>query len=577
MKIHFIIIALLFIVIGFSYSSNCTAQTKNISKTFNKTIEIQTSLDYLIYLPPNYAKKAAQKWPVLLYLHGAGERGNEINKVKAWGPTKYVETKGDLPFIVISPQCPSNKRWNDEIMQVTLKNLTDQLTQEYRVDQERIYLTGLSMGGYGTWALATQYPDYFAAMAMFCGSGDETLASKISHLPTRIYHGAKDSVVPISESDKLVKALTKHNGYVDYTVYPIKEHVCWSEDYQDRNFYTWFLKHSRTKNINRKKYLGIVKTSELEILNNHLTENIFSLIISNPFTTPLTGTLKWHLPSRQWHIDSINRNFSIPAKTKQSLTNKINYSGKTMNNITPKYTILFNAKSSKTKTDLIGKLELNKTLSCMYMKNPPKLDGQLDDWPQNIKDTGILLNGKNQVNKGNNFWKGPHDLSSSVYIAWNEDHFYLAAEVIDDSFSQSSSDINIWKGDCIQFAFDTLNDTVENKGYDSNDYEYGISFTPKGNQVWCWKAAKDKKSGLIDQVKLSITKAKGKTIYEMSLPRKQLTPLKFENNSKFKFNIIVSDRDVQTPNEHKTIVWRPGIVHSKSPYQFGTMRFIKQK
>src|SRR4051794_4322852 len=126
------------------------------------------TLGYLLYLPPEYGKDPKKTWPVILFLHGSGEKGDgksEINKVKLHGPPKVVEHKKDFPFIVISPQCPTDQRgWRPE----PLAALVDDVLANYKADPDRVYLTGLSLGGFGTWSLAARHPDKFAAIAPIC-------------------------------------------------------------------------------------------------------------------------------------------------------------------------------------------------------------------------------------------------------------------------------------------------------------------------------------------------------------------------------------------------------------------------
>ncbi|MCX5638501.1 MAG: alpha/beta hydrolase-fold protein, partial [Planctomycetota bacterium] len=129
------------------------------SQVFEKRITKTVKCQYLLFLPEGYGQKK-QHWPMILFLHGAGERGSDLNLVKKHGPPKIVEGQKDFPFIVVSPQCPAGDWWTDK--NEVLINLLDDVVARYDVDAERIYLTGLSMGGFGTWTLASAYPDRFA-------------------------------------------------------------------------------------------------------------------------------------------------------------------------------------------------------------------------------------------------------------------------------------------------------------------------------------------------------------------------------------------------------------------------------
>lgn len=209
-------------------------------KHLEKEITVTVKLDYLVYLPDEYAK-SDKKWPLILFLHGSGESGSNLSLVKKHGPPKIVENKPDFPFIVVSPQSPRRGGWNRD----ALKALLDEVLANYHVDRDRVYLTGLSMGGYGTWLLAATYPHYFAAIAPICGGGDPDDASKIKDLPIWVFHGAKDEAVPLRRSEEMVAAVKKLGADVKFTVYPEAGHDSWTETYDNPELYRWFLSHKR--------------------------------------------------------------------------------------------------------------------------------------------------------------------------------------------------------------------------------------------------------------------------------------------------------------------------------------------
>ncbi|HEX41478.1 MAG TPA: phospholipase [Phycisphaerales bacterium] len=212
--------------------------------SFEKQITLNVRCGYLLYLPAGY-EPAGKKWPLMLFLHGAGERGSDLNKVKLHGPPKLVEQGKDLPFIVVSPQCPAGQWWPDQVE--TLKALVDTVAAEYAVDAVRIYVTGLSMGGYGTWALAGAYPDTFAAAAPICGGGQPFTAGKLKTVPVWAFHGAKDSVVPLSQSENMVEALNRAGGSAKLTVYPDANHDSWTATYDNPQLYEWLLQHTKKR------------------------------------------------------------------------------------------------------------------------------------------------------------------------------------------------------------------------------------------------------------------------------------------------------------------------------------------
>lgn len=215
-------------------------------QSFQKEITKMVRAEYLLYIPEEY-NTTEKKWPLILFLHGAGERGNDVHMVAAHGPPKLVEQGKAFPFVIVSPQCPENSWWSSELQMDRLNALLDDIVSRYRIDQERIYVTGLSMGGFGTWRLAHDYPHRFAAIAPVCGKGDPESVQNIRHLPAWVFHGAKDSVIPIKESQLMVDALTTIGGNVQFTVYPEAGHDSWTETYNNPELYEWFLKHTRSE------------------------------------------------------------------------------------------------------------------------------------------------------------------------------------------------------------------------------------------------------------------------------------------------------------------------------------------
>jgi len=209
---------------------------------FEGQITKTVRLKYLLFLPESYNEDPKQKWPLIIFLHGMGERGNDLEKVKVHGIPKIVEQKKDFPFIAISPQCPGTSSWTAETD--ALNALIDDVASKYAVDENRLYLTGLSMGGFGTWALATAYPERFAAIAPICGGGDPKKACAMKDIPAWVFHGAKDQTVPIVRSEEMVKALKDCGGDVQFTIYPEAGHDSWTETYNNPKLYEWFLKHS---------------------------------------------------------------------------------------------------------------------------------------------------------------------------------------------------------------------------------------------------------------------------------------------------------------------------------------------
>jgi predicted peptidase len=210
----------------------------------------KATLKYLLFKPKGYDDSSARRWPLMLFLHGAGERGSDIWKVATHGPPKNVAHDPDFPFLLISPQCPENEIWSNDI----LLGLLDDAMAHLNVDRRRVYLTGLSMGGYGTWDLGLNHPERFAAIVPICGGGElisillaEGQRGKaLKSLGVWAFHGGKDPIVPLDESQRMVALLKKiGNQDVKLTVYPEAGHDSWTETYNNPDLYEWLLRHQR--------------------------------------------------------------------------------------------------------------------------------------------------------------------------------------------------------------------------------------------------------------------------------------------------------------------------------------------
>ena len=240
-------------------------------RSYKATIKQTVEHDFLLHLPKGYAD-SKKTWPLILFLHGAGERGDDLAKVAFHGPPKLVTRtprarQNETPekkaakrqamkllkenFVIVSPQCPQNEHWHGQL----LSALLDHIESDFRIDKKRIYLTGLSMGGYGTWELGLRQPERFAAIAPICGGlnsigpllnrRDPQLGPAQKRLPIWIFHGGKDSVV-IPEESEFAKRLMERlgNQTVKLTIYPEAGHDSWTDTYANPELYRWFLSHS---------------------------------------------------------------------------------------------------------------------------------------------------------------------------------------------------------------------------------------------------------------------------------------------------------------------------------------------
>ncbi|MBN1402584.1 MAG: prolyl oligopeptidase family serine peptidase [Anaerolineae bacterium] len=219
-----------------------TQQALSFTKEIVKTVH----LGYLLHLPSAYDQDPERLWPLILFLHGGGERGADPHVLKIHSIPMIVEAQPDFPFVVLSPQCPADSSWVENLE--ALDALLEEICSAYRVDRRRLYLTGPSMGGMGTWSYAVAYPERFAAIAPVCGGMRYVNPQRVcvlKDLPVWAFHGALDPIVPLEMSQVLVDALKACGGNVRFTVYPERGHDVHVETYDNPELYDWFLAHSR--------------------------------------------------------------------------------------------------------------------------------------------------------------------------------------------------------------------------------------------------------------------------------------------------------------------------------------------
>jgi predicted peptidase len=216
---------------------------------------------YRFSTPENFDSDTNIKYPLILFLHGAGERGSD-NEIQITYVDKIFgseEFRSKYPCFVVVPQCPVDKRWVEvdwhlpshiqpvemsEPLKLTVA-LIFKIMRFYNVDKNRIYVVGLSMGGYGTWDLITRFPYLFAAGVPICGGGDENTASKIIDVPVWAFHGAKDNVVVVSRSGNMINAIKKAGGNPQYTEYPDKGHFVWDAAFNTPELWQWLFEQSK--------------------------------------------------------------------------------------------------------------------------------------------------------------------------------------------------------------------------------------------------------------------------------------------------------------------------------------------
>lgn len=196
---------------------------------------------YQLFLPRG-ARSATQGWPLMIFLHGSGERGTDTDKVKVHGPPKHADSDPDFPFILISPLLPAEEDWD----LAKLDRILDHAVRTLPVDPDRIYLTGLSRGGHATWRWAAAEPERFAAIAPVAGRGDPATACALKDLPVWAFHGDRDDVVPPEGSFAMARAIRGCGGRISrLTIYPDLGHNAWDPAYADPSLYLWLLAHRR--------------------------------------------------------------------------------------------------------------------------------------------------------------------------------------------------------------------------------------------------------------------------------------------------------------------------------------------
>jgi len=206
------------------------------------------AISYLLYLPEEFKPEEGQ-WPLLLFLHGRGESYGPLSLVKKWGPPRLVERGEKFPYVIVSPQCPGDQSWPQPKQQQLLVSLLEHTIKTCRIDEDRVYLTGLSMGGYGSWRLAADHPDRFAAVIPVCGAGNPQDAEKLRWLPIWVFHGTEDKAVPFQRSVEMVEAIQKAGSTtIRFTTLENVGHNSWSATYATPEIYGWLDQQTAAKN-----------------------------------------------------------------------------------------------------------------------------------------------------------------------------------------------------------------------------------------------------------------------------------------------------------------------------------------
>ena len=212
---------------------------------FSRTVDVH----YLLYLPGDYGRDPQAQWPLIVFLHGASERGDDPSVITRYSIPAFLTNTLDFPFVVLSPQSPLDNWWSNQTD--VLNALLDQIQATYAIDPKRISLTGQSMGGYGTWAMALKYPARFAALVPVASGWDYTNEyvpyniCDLKNVPIWVFHGAQDESLPPDQITAMVQALQNCGGQVRFTLYPDADHLGSSNRaYADPELYEWLLQQS---------------------------------------------------------------------------------------------------------------------------------------------------------------------------------------------------------------------------------------------------------------------------------------------------------------------------------------------
>lgn len=230
------------------WSGRCQAQSpapspgKQVEQAF--TASDGASVAYLLYLPKDY--DPSSKSQLILFLHGRGESHGPLSLVAKWGPPRFAARGDELPYVLVSPQCPGNDSWSKPTQQNRLIELLDHIVKIYSIDEDHLCLTGLSMGGYGSWRMAADHPGRFSSVVPVCGGGDPGDAEKLKDVPIWVFHGDQDGAVPFQRSVEMVEAIKKAGGTkIRFTSLEHIGHNCWSATYATPELFEWISKQKR--------------------------------------------------------------------------------------------------------------------------------------------------------------------------------------------------------------------------------------------------------------------------------------------------------------------------------------------
>ncbi len=215
-----------------------------------RCISDEPDYPYVLYLPQGYDPADGKKWPLVFFFHGIGERGDDPQVLLDKALPEYLRKGGRLDAIMVAPQCPAGSHWVENPCELEkLSRFIPRILENYPTDKDRVYLTGLSMGGRCCWMLALAMPDTFAAAAIVCGRTIDYDLHRITRMPLWMFHGTLDETTPFFNINRVIPRLSEYgHRYYKLTVYPRLGHAVWQESYAKRELYHWLLAQSRSNN-----------------------------------------------------------------------------------------------------------------------------------------------------------------------------------------------------------------------------------------------------------------------------------------------------------------------------------------
>lgn|GEM_PF-1274723 len=263
-----------------------------------------TEYKYAIFVPKAYESDGEKKWPLLLFLHGSGECGTDGVRQTTIGLPREIERRADsFPFITVMPQ--AHARWFTGENEQAVWQMLDATATNYRVDLDRIYITGLSMGGFATWDFISKRPDVFAAAAPVCGVGDVNFIANAKHVPIWAFHGANDANVPVSGSRDPIQSLRTLGADPKYTEFADGDHYIWDRVYADSRLYDWMLEHKRAAPPARIEYRmsqGAAHVWWLRLRADPRAESppiVSAEIVDGKVSMQSIGVVEWYLASSE--------------------------------------------------------------------------------------------------------------------------------------------------------------------------------------------------------------------------------------------------------------------------------------